>query len=100
MIHKIHGYHISLMHLKLIALYFNNVHYIVQNNRIIIVDEFTGRIMPDRRWGDGLHQAIEAKEKLPIRQKTETVAAITYQNFFLLISKTIWNDWNRKNSRN
>ena len=73
--------------LKANALYFNNVHYIVQNNRIIIVDEFTGRIMPDRRWGDGLHQAIEAKEKLSIRQKTETVAAITYQNFFLLYSK-------------
>jgi preprotein translocase subunit SecA len=69
------------------ALFFNNVHYIVQNNRIIIVDEFTGRIMPDRRWGDGLHQAIEAKEKLPIRQKTETVAAITYQNFFLIYPK-------------
>nr|AAX14680.1 preprotein-translocase subunit A [Phaeodactylum tricornutum] len=73
--------------LKANALYFNNVHYIVQNNRIIIVDEFTGRIMADRRWGDGLHQAIEAKEKLPIRQKTETVAAITYQNFFLLYPK-------------
>jgi len=73
--------------IKANALYFNNVHYIVQNNRIVIVDEFTGRIMPDRRWGDGLHQAIEAKEKLPIRQKTETVAAITYQNFFLLYPK-------------
>jgi preprotein translocase subunit SecA len=73
--------------LKANALYFHNVHYIVQNNRIIIVDEFTGRIMPDRRWGDGLHQAIEAKEKLQIRQKTETVAAITYQNFFLLYPK-------------
>jgi len=73
--------------LKANALYFNNVHYIVQNNRIVIVDEFTGRIMPDRRWGDGLHQAIESKENLPIRQKTETVAAITYQNFFLLYPK-------------
>jgi preprotein translocase subunit SecA len=73
--------------LKSNALYFNNVHYIVQNNRIVIVDEFTGRIMPDRRWGDGLHQAIEAKEQLQIRQKTETVAAITYQNFFLLYPK-------------
>jgi len=73
--------------LKANALYFNNVHYIVQKNRIIIVDEFTGRIMPDRRWGDGLHQAIEAKEKLQIRQKTETVASITYQNFFLLYPK-------------
>ena len=73
--------------IKANALFFNNVHYIVQNNRIIIVDEFTGRIMPDRRWGDGLHQAMEAKEKLPIRQKTETVAAITYQNFFLIYPK-------------
>jgi preprotein translocase subunit SecA len=73
--------------IKAKALYFNNVHYIIQNNRIIIVDEFTGRIMPDRRWGDGLHQAIEAKENLPIRQKTETVATITYQNFFLLYPK-------------
>ena len=69
------------------SLFFKNVQYIVQNNRIVIVDEFTGRIMPDRRWGDGLHQAMEAKEKLPIRQKTETVAAITYQNFFLLYPK-------------
>src|SRR5210317_856155 len=73
--------------LKAQVLFFNNVHYIIQNNRIIIVDEFTGRIMPDRRWGDGLHQAIEAKEKLPIRQTSETVASITYQNFFLLYPK-------------
>lgn len=73
--------------IKANALFFNNVHYIVQNNRIVIVDEFTGRVMPDRRWGDGLHQAIEAKEKLQIRQKSETVAAITYQNFFLLYPK-------------
>ena len=73
--------------IKANTLFFNNVHYIVQNNRIVIVDEFTGRIMPDRRWGDGLHQAIEAKEKLPIRQNTETAASITYQNFFRLYPK-------------
>nr|WAK84968.1 subunit A of preprotein-translocase [Amicula sp. isolate GU52X-4 cfCalB7] len=73
--------------LKANNLFFKNIHYIVQNNRIIIVDEFTGRSMPDRRWGDGLHQAIEAKERLSIRQKTETVASITYQNFFLLYPK-------------
>lgn len=66
--------------IKADSLFTNNVHYIIQNNRIVIVDEFTGRIMPDRRWGDGLHQAIEAKEKLPIRQKSETQAEITYQN--------------------
>jgi len=73
--------------IKANALYFNNIHYIIQNNRIIIVDEFTGRIMPDRRWGEGLHQAIEAKEQLPIRKSTETVASITYQNFFLSYPK-------------
>lgn len=69
------------------CLFFNNIHYIIQANRIVIVDEFTGRIMPDRRWGDGLHQAIEAKEKLPIRPRTETQASITYQNFFLMYPK-------------
>ena len=73
--------------IKAYSLFLNNVHYIIQNDRIVIVDEFTGRIMPDRRWGDGLHQAIEAKEKLPIRQKSETQAEITYQNFFLLYPK-------------
>ena len=73
--------------IKACSLFVNNTHYIIQNNRIVIVDEFTGRIMPDRRWGDGLHQAIEAKEKLPIRQKSETQAEITYQNFFLLYPK-------------
>jgi len=71
--------------IKADSLFTNNVHYIIQNNRIVIVDEFTGRIMPDRRWGDGLHQAIEAKEQLPIRQKSETQAEITYQNFFYFI---------------
>jgi preprotein translocase subunit SecA len=69
------------------SLFFNNIHYIIQANRIVIVDEFTGRIMPDRRWGDGLHQAIEAKEKLSIRPRTETQASITYQNFFLMYPK-------------
>ena len=73
--------------LKATTLFFNNVHYIVQKNKIIIVDEFTGRIMPDRRWSEGLHQAIEAKENVTIRQNTETAASITYQNFFLLYPK-------------
>ena len=73
--------------IKATALFFRNIHYIVQNNQIIIVDEFTGRIMPDRRWNEGLHQAVEAKEGVPIRQNTETAASITYQNFFLLYPK-------------
>jgi len=73
--------------IKATALFFRNIHYIVQNNQIIIVDEFTGRIMPDRRWNEGLHQAVEAKEGVPIRQNTETTASITYQNFFLLYDK-------------
>ena len=69
------------------ALFFRDVNYIVQNNQIVIVDEFTGRIMPDRRWSDGLHQSVEAKEGVPIRQTTETTASITYQNFFLVYPK-------------
>ena len=69
------------------TLFFNNIHYIIQNNRIVIVDQFTGRIMPDRTWGDGLHQALEAKEKIPIRPQAETEASITYQNFFLMYPK-------------
>jgi len=73
--------------IKATALFFRSLHYIVQNNQIIIVDEFTGRTMPDRRWNDGLHQAVEAKEGVPIRQNTETAASITYQNFFLLYPK-------------
>jgi preprotein translocase subunit SecA len=73
--------------IKATSLFFKDVHYIVQNNQIIIVDDFTGRIMPDRRWNEGLHQAVEAKEGVPIRQNTETAASITYQNFFLLYPK-------------
>lgn len=73
--------------IKATSLFFLNVHYIIQNSQIIIVDEFTGRIMPDRRWSEGLHQAIEAKESLPIRENSETIASITYQNFFLLYPK-------------
>jgi len=73
--------------LKATTLFFRNVHYIVQNDQIIIVDEFTGRIMPDRRWSDGLHQAVEAKEGVTIRQNNETAASVTYQNFFLLYPK-------------
>jgi len=73
--------------LKATTLFFCNVHYIVQDDQIIIVDEFTGRIMPDRRWSEGLHQAVEAKEGVTIRQNNETAASVTYQNFFLLYPK-------------
>ncbi|NBQ19880.1 MAG: preprotein translocase subunit SecA, partial [Synechococcaceae bacterium WB5_2A_257] len=58
--------------------------YILRNDEVVIVDEFTGRVMPGRRWSDGLHQAVEAKEALPIQPETQTLASITYQNFFLL----------------
>ena len=66
-------------------LFVRNTHYIVnEENEIIIVDEFTGRIMIGRRWSDGLHQAVEAKEGLPIQDESQTLASITYQNLFLL----------------
>ena len=61
-----------------------DVNYIVRDGEAVIVDEFTGRVMPGRRWSDGQHQAIEAKESLSIQPETQTLASITYQNFFLL----------------
>ena len=69
-------------------LFVRNTHYIAnEENEIIIVDEFTGRTMVGRRWSDGLHQAVEAKEGLPIQDESQTLASITYQNLFLLYSK-------------
>ena len=70
--------------LKAKELFIRDINYIVRNNEAVIVDEFTGRVMPGRRWSDGQHQAIEAKEKLAIQPETQTLASITYQNFFLL----------------
>ena len=67
--------------------FFKDVKYIVRNNQICIVDEFTGRIMPDRRWNNGLHEAIEAKENIFVKKSSEQLAAITYQNFFTLYPK-------------
>ena len=68
-------------------LFKDNVDYIVKDNTVVIVDEFTGRTMPGRRWSEGLHQAIEAKEGVPIQNENQTLASITYQNYFRLYSK-------------
>lgn len=73
--------------IKAKELFAKDVKYIVRNDEVIIVDEFTGRVMPGRRWSDGLHQAIEAKEHVEIQPETQTLASITYQNFFLLYPK-------------
>jgi len=83
---------IALMHhvyaaLRAHALFRKNVDYIVRNNQVVIVDEFTGRTMPGRRWSEGLHQAVEAKEGVPIQQENQTLAAITFQNLFRLYPK-------------
>lgn len=83
---------ITLMHhinaaLRAHKLYHSNVEYIVKNNEIIIIDEHTGRTMPGRRWSDGLHQAIEAKEGVTIRHENQTLATITFQNLFRLYDK-------------
>ncbi|MDD5462808.1 MAG: preprotein translocase subunit SecA [Methylococcales bacterium] len=69
------------------ALFKKDVDYIVANNEVIIVDEFTGRIMPGRRWSEGLHQAIEAKEHVTINSENQTLASITFQNYFRLYDK-------------
>jgi preprotein translocase subunit SecA len=68
------------------AIFKKDVEYVVANGEVVIVDEFTGRTMPGRRWSDGLHQAIEAKEGVQIKQENQTVASITFQNFFRLYS--------------
>ena len=73
--------------LKAKELFLKNQHYIVKESEIIIVDEFTGRLMIGRRWSDGLHQAVESKENLPIQKENKTLASITYQNLFLLYEK-------------
>jgi preprotein translocase subunit SecA len=83
---------IMLMHhlnaaLRAHAIFHRDVDYIVQQSEVVIVDEHTGRTMPGRRWSDGLHQAIEAKEKVQIRQENQTLASITFQNYFRIYHK-------------
>ncbi|MBV8647788.1 preprotein translocase subunit SecA [Paludibacterium sp.] len=83
---------ISLMHhlmaaLKAHSLFLRDQHYVVQDGEVIIVDEFTGRLMPGRRWSDGLHQAVEAKERVEINRENQTLASITFQNYFRLYGK-------------
>jgi len=83
---------IRLMHhlnaaLRAHVLYHKDVEYIVRNGEVIIVDEFTGRTMPGRRWSEGLHQAVEAKEGVRIREENQTIASITFQNYFRLYGK-------------
>ena len=83
---------IALMHhvyaaLRAHALFRRDVEYIVRNGQIVIVDEFTGRTMPGRRWSEGLHQAVEAKEGVDIQQENQTLASITFQNYFRLYDK-------------
>src|SRR5262249_43694408 len=64
-----------------------DVDYVVKDGQVIIVDEFTGRLMPGRRWSDGLHQAVEAKEKVKIERENQTLATITFQNYFRMYKK-------------
>ena len=83
---------ILLMHhlyaaLRAYALFHKDQHYVVQNDEIIIVDEFTGRLMPGRRWSEGLHQAVEAKEGVSIQAENQTLASITFQNYFRMYDK-------------
>lgn len=83
---------ISLMHhliaaLKAHYLFYKDQQYVVQNGEVVIVDEFTGRLMQGRRWSDGLHQAVEAKENVAIQKENQTLATITFQNYFRLYEK-------------
>lgn len=83
---------ITLIHhlyaaLRAHVLYSKDTHYVVQNNEVVIVDEFTGRLMTGRRWSDGLHQAVEAKEGVRIQNENQTLASITFQNYFRMYTK-------------
>lgn len=83
---------INLIHhlnagLRAHALFIRDQHYVVQNGEVIIVDEFTGRLMPGRRWSEGLHQAVEAKENVPIQKENQTLASITFQNYFRMYQR-------------
>jgi preprotein translocase subunit SecA len=83
---------ITLIHhlyaaLRAHSLYHRDQHYVVQNNEVVIVDEFTGRLMTGRRWSDGLHQAVEAKEGVKIQNENQTLASITFQNYFRMYGK-------------
>ncbi|MBP3924472.1 preprotein translocase subunit SecA [bacterium] len=79
--------HHLLQALKAKELFIKDTDYVVRNNEVMIVDEFTGRLMEGRRWSDGLHQAVEAKEGVPIQDETQTLASITFQNLFRLYPK-------------
>jgi preprotein translocase subunit SecA len=86
------AHNIALMHhlyaaLRAHALFHRDQHYVVQNGDVVIVDEFTGRLMSGRRWSDGLHQAVEAKEGVPIQRENQTLASITFQNYFRMYGK-------------
>jgi preprotein translocase subunit SecA len=85
-------HHVELVHhvnqaLRAHKLFKRDVDYVVQNGEVIIVDEFTGRLMPGRRYSDGLHQALEAKEKVKIEEENQTLATVTFQNFFRMYKK-------------
>ncbi|NWF97778.1 MAG: preprotein translocase subunit SecA [Nitrospirae bacterium] len=79
--------HHVLQALKAHTLFKRDVDYVIKDNEVIIVDEFTGRLMPGRRWSDGLHQAIEAKEGVKIESENQTLASITFQNYFRMYNK-------------
>ena len=68
-------------------MFHRDIDYVVTNGEVKIVDEFTGRIMEGRRWSEGLHQAVEAKEKVPVKEENQTLATITLQNYFRLYDK-------------
>ena len=79
--------HNIILALRAHNLMFRDKDYVVKDDQVLIVDEFTGRIMPGRRYSDGLHQAIEAKEHVKVKRESKTLASITFQNFFNLFDK-------------
>ena len=90
--HQLHAERSGTIHnfnqlLRAYTMYEKDVDYVIQDSKVMIVDEFTGRVLPGRRYSDGLHQALEAKENVRIERETQTLATITIQNYFRLYDK-------------
>ena len=91
--------HIVIQSLKALHLFKRDVDYVVRDGQVMIVDEFTGRVLEGRRYSDGFTRPLEASENLVIQNESQTLASVTYQNYFQIVSKIIGHDRNSQNRR-
>ena len=93
--HHMEDLHVVQNALRAHIIYKLDVDYVVKDGQVVIVDEFTGRLMEGRRWSDGLHQAVEAKERVQVQNESQTYATITFQNYFRMYQKLVGHDRHR-----